>query len=223
MAAAVTAALFDVDGTLVDSNYPNVITWWEAFARAGHEVPMSRIHRAIGMGSDLLLDALLPDGRDRDADGDIRAAQSALYSVYWSRLRPVPGAVRLLRACHDYGLRVVLASSAAPRELEVLRAALDCEDAIDEVTSAGDAGQSKPAPDLVQIALDKAGAGAAGAVFTGDAVWDMQACQKAGVRCIGVLSGGISRAELLEAGAAAVYADPAELLASFPASLLSGR
>jgi HAD superfamily hydrolase (TIGR01509 family) len=222
MTAAMQAALFDVDGTLVDSNYPNVLTWWEAFTQAGHDVPMSAIHRAIGMGSDRLLDALLPPGRDRGADDGIRAAQAALYSVYWSRLRPVPGARELLHACHDYGLRVVLASSAGPRVLDVLRSALDCEDVIDEVTSAGDAEQSKPAPDLVQIALDKAGTSAGQAVFTGDAVWDARACRQAGVRCVGVLSGGISRAELLDAGAAAVYAGPAEILESFPASLLPG-
>lgn len=220
MTANVKAVLFDVDGTLVDSNYPHVIAWWEAFAQAGHDVPMSRIHQAIGMGSDRLLDALLPADRDHEADDDIRTAHSALYSVYWSRLRPVPGAPGLLRACHAHGLRVVLASSADPRELDVLRAVLRSEDVIDEVTSAGDAAQSKPAADLVQIALDKAGVGAAEAVFVGDAVWDARACQKAGVRCVGVLSGGISRAELLEAGAAAVFADPAEILEAFPASLL---
>ena len=223
MTANMKAVLFDVDGTLVDSNYPNVITWWEAFARSGHDVPMSRIHRAIGMGSDRLLDALLPADRDHEADDDIRTAHSALYSVYWSRLRPVSGAPGLLRACHARGMRVVLASSADPRELEVLRDVLRSEDVIDEVTSSGDAAQSKPAADLVQIALDKAGVDAAEAVFVGDAVWDVRACQKAGVRCVGVLSGGTSRAELLDAGAAAVYADPAEILGSLPASLLPGN
>ena len=217
--AGLRAALFDVDGTLVDSNYLHTVAWWEAFARAGHDVPMASIHRAIGMGSDRLLDTLLPADRDRAGDYIIKIAHSALYQVYWPQLRALPGAADLLRACHDAGLRVVLASSADPRQLEVLREALDAEEAIDAATSAGDVDSSKPAPDLVHAALDQAGISPAQAVFVGDSVWDVQACQKAGVPCIGVLSGGTSREELLGAGAAAVYGDPAELLAWFPASL----
>jgi haloacid dehalogenase-like hydrolase len=95
----VRAALFDVDGTLADTNYLHTVTWWEAFAQAGHVVPMADIHRAIGMGSGLMLDKLLPPDRDEDADADIRTAHTALYSTYWSRLRPLPGAADLLRAC----------------------------------------------------------------------------------------------------------------------------
>ncbi len=113
----VQAVLFDVDGTLVDSNYLHVVTWWEEFAQAGHDVPVARIHRAIGMGSEELLDALLPTDRDRDAESSISAAEAAMYSVYWSRLRPLPGAAALLRACRKLGLRVILASSANPRQL----------------------------------------------------------------------------------------------------------
>ncbi len=219
MSESVKAVLFDVDGTLVDTTYLHAVTWWEAFEQAGHGIAMDRIHRAIGMGSDQLLEALLPADRDKAADDGIRAAHSALYSVYWSRLRPAPGANDLLRACHDHGQRVVLASSADPGEFAVLRAALDAEDAIDEATSAGDVDRSKPAPDLVQVALRKAGTPAGEAVFLGDSVWDVQACQRAGVRCIGVRSGGISEQELTEAGAIRVYANPAELLEHFPASL----
>jgi HAD superfamily hydrolase (TIGR01509 family) len=221
MSQSVKAVLFDVDGTLVDSTYLHAVCWWEAFAQAGHEVPMAKIHRAIGMDSGLLLDELLPADRDTGADSALSSAQGALYSVYWSRLRPLPGAADLLRACHEHGLRVVLASSADPGELDVLQAALGAGDAVDEATSAGDVEQSKPAPDLVQVALDKAGLTAAEAIFVGDAVWDVQACQRAGVACVGVLSGGISQAELLDAGAVRVYRDTAEILASFPASLLS--
>jgi beta-phosphoglucomutase-like phosphatase (HAD superfamily) len=157
--------LFDVDGTLVDTNYLHTVAWWEAFAQAGHDVPMASIHRAIGMGSDRMLDALLPRDRDASADSDIKTSHSALYSVYWPRLRPLPGARRLLRACHDHGLQVVLASSADPHELEVLQAALDAGAAIGAATSSGDAQASKPAPDLVQVALDRAGTGAAESVF----------------------------------------------------------
>jgi HAD superfamily hydrolase (TIGR01509 family) len=215
-----TAALFDVDGTLVDTNYLHSVTWWEAFRQAGYQVSMAEIHRAIGMGSGQLLDKLLPADRDEEADADIRAAHTALYAQYWSRLQPLPGAADLLRACKRRGLAVILASSADEAEFKVLRAVLDAEDAIDAATFAGDVDTSKPAPDLVQVALDKAGAPAGEAVFTGDTVWDVEACQKAGVRCIGVLSGGVSRDELTTAGAAEVYRDPADLLAALSASLL---
>ncbi len=167
---SLTAVLFDVDGTLVDTNYLHAVTWWEAFAQAGHDVAMTDIHRAIGMGSDQLLDRLLPRDRDKDQDPAIRAAHSALYSTYWSRLRPLRGATDLLRACKKRGLTVVLASSADEPEFNALRAALDAEDAIDEATFSGDVEQSKPAPDLVQVALDKAGVTPDGAVFVGDTV-----------------------------------------------------
>ncbi|HEX4830976.1 MAG TPA: HAD family hydrolase [Trebonia sp.] len=215
------AALFDVDGTLVDTNYLNAVTWWEAFSQAGHHVPMARVHRAIGMGSDLMLDKLLPAGRDHDADEGIRTAHTALYATYWSRLRPLPGAAGLLRACKERGLAVVLASSADEREFSMLRGVLDAEDAIDAATFSGDVETSKPAPDLVEAALQKIGVPAGEAVFIGDTVWDVQACQKAGVPCIGVLSGGFSAGELTSAGAAETYPDAAELLDALPKSLLS--
>jgi HAD superfamily hydrolase (TIGR01509 family) len=220
MSGTLTAVLFDVDGTLVDSNYLHAVCWWEAFRQAGHDVPMARNHRAIGMGSDQLLDALLPADRDRGGDDRMRAAHGALYATYWSRQRPLPGAAELLRACKKRGLRVILASSAEKREFAALRAVLHADDAIDGATSSADVERSKPAPDLVRIALDKARVQPEAAVFVGDTVWDVQACGKAGVPCIGLLSGGISRGELLDAGAAEVYEGPAELLAALRESML---
>lgn len=208
------AALFDVDGTLVDTNYLHAVTWWQAFAQAGYDVPMTDIHHAIGMGSDQLLETLLPAGRDTRADSDLRTAHTALYATYWCRLRPLPGAVELMRACQKSGLTVVLASSADPQEFAALRAALHAEDAIDDATSAADVDTSKPAPDLVDVALRKARTRPDQAVFVGDTVWDVTACQRAGVPCIGLRSGGISAGELLDAGAAAVFAGPADLLDS---------
>jgi HAD superfamily hydrolase (TIGR01509 family) len=223
MSASVTAVLFDVDGTLVDSNYLHAVTWWEGMRQAGHTVPMARIHRAIGMGSDQLLDAVLPADRDRGADEDIRAAHGALYATCWSRLMPLEGAAELLRACKRRGLRVVLASSADEREFNALRKALDAEDAIDAATSSADVERSKPAPDLVHVALDKARVRPEEAVFVGDTVWDVQACQKAGVPCVGLLSGGIGRDELLRAGAVEIYDGPADLLSAFDRSALAHR
>src|ERR1700761_6545926 len=213
MTKQLKAVLFDVDGTLVDTNYLHTVAWWEAFTWAGHDVPMASIHRSIGMGSGRMLDSLLPGDRDGDADEDIKTAHAALFSVYWSRLKPLPGARQLLEACHAQGLRVVLASSADLDELKVLCAALDADQAIDAATSAGDVEASKPAPDLVQVALDHAEAGPDETVFVGDAVWDVRAAQKAGVPCIGLLSGGSSRDELAGAGAAAAYDGPADRLA----------
>jgi HAD superfamily hydrolase (TIGR01509 family) len=214
MTGTITAALFDVDGTLADTNYLHAVTWWEAFAQAGHEVAMAEIHRAIGMGSDKLLDALLPGTRDREEDPGVQAAHRALYASYWSRLRPLAGASELLRACRKSGLQVVLASSADPQELAVLRRVLDVEDAVAGATSSGDVEQSKPAPDLVQVALQRAGIPPEQAMFVGDTVWDVQACQRAGVPCIALRSGGISTGELLDAGAVAVFDGPADLLES---------
>src|ERR1700689_1725705 len=112
MSGSLRAVLFDVDGTLVDTNYLHAVTWWQAFAQGGHHVPMADIHRAIGMGSDQLLDRLLPAYRDKGDAGGLQTSHDALYATYWTRLRPLPGAVELLRACKARGLTVVLASSA---------------------------------------------------------------------------------------------------------------
>src|SRR3954469_17039117 len=97
--------LFDVDGTLVDTNYLHAVTWWEAFRQYGHAVDMADVHRAIGMGSDRLLDHLLPGDRDAGADDGIRAAHSSLYGTFWTRLRAFDGAAGLLRACAGRGMR----------------------------------------------------------------------------------------------------------------------
>jgi len=211
--------LFDVDGTLVDTSYLHAVTWWEAFRQQGHRVPMAAVHRAVGMGSDQLLDHLLPEDRDRDADEAMSAAHGALYAEYWPRLAPLNGAADLLRACADRGLKVVLASSAKGPELAAMRAALDADDAVDDATASDDVESSKPAPDLVQQALERAGTEPEESVFVGDTAWDVRAAGRAGVRCLAVLTGGWSRAELAEAGAAAVYDDPADLLRHLDSAL----
>lgn len=216
------AVLFDMDGTLVDTNYLHAVTWWEAFGQHGHQVAMADVHRAIGMGSDKILDHLLPADRDRDADGTIRAAHATLFAPYRPRLRAFDGAAPLLRACAERGSRVVLASSAGGPEMAALRAALDADDVIASATSSEDAEQSKPAPDIVQTALDRAGTTAEESVFVGDTVWDVQACRRAGLRCIAFLTGGIGADELRDAGAVEVWPGPSALLRSFDESILSG-
>ncbi|GAA3984975.1 MULTISPECIES: HAD family hydrolase [Streptomyces] len=214
------AAVFDVDGTLVDTNHLHVTTWWEAFRQAGHRVPMHAVHRAVGLGSTDLVAHLLGDDRDKDQDAQLSAAHKALYGQYFDRLPALQDAGRLLRRLDQRGWRVVLATSASGAELDALRRAIDADDAIAATASADDVEEGKPAPEPVQHALDLAEVPAERAVFVGDTVWDMRAGSRAGVRCVGVLCGGIPRADLEEAGAAAIYADPADLLASLAESPL---
>ncbi|MER7004481.1 HAD family hydrolase [Dactylosporangium sp. NPDC000555] len=212
MTKPVAGVLFDVDGTLVDTVYLHAVAWWQALRQHGHDVPAARIHRAIGMGSDRILDALLGRGRDASADGAIRAAHASLYAVSWPALRPLPGARRLLDACAARGLRAVLATSASRPELDALLHCLDADPSITAVTSADDARRSKPAPDIVEVALERSGLSAEEVVFVGDSVWDVRAAGHLSIPCIGVTSGGLCAAELLDHGAAAVYEDPQDLL-----------
>ncbi|MDX6363236.1 MAG: hypothetical protein QOC85_2246 [Streptomyces sp.] len=215
------AALFDVDGTLVDTNHLHVTTWWEAFRQAGHEVPMHAVHRAIGLGSEDLVAHLLGEGRDSDEVDALSQAHKTLYATYFERLPALQDAGRLLRRLAGDGWAVVLATSAGGAELGALRRAIDADDAIKATASADDVEHGKPAPEPVEHALELAGVPAERAVFVGDTVWDMRAATKAGVRSVGVLSGGIPRADLEEAGAVAVYRDVAQLFAELADSPLA--
>jgi HAD superfamily hydrolase (TIGR01509 family) len=213
----VRAVLFDLDGTLTDTNYGHAIAWSRAFRQEGHQVTMAAIHRHIGMGSDRLLDALLP-GRDRARDDVLTAAHTEHYASFIGLIEPLPGARELVRAVARRGARVVLATSAPPAELRALRAALDIEDCLTAVTSAADVDSSKPAPDILRLALDESGADPRNAVMVGDTRWDVLAAQRAGIPCVAVLTGGIGADELIEAGASAIYAGPDDLLANVDVS-----
>ncbi|MYV96228.1 HAD family hydrolase [Streptomyces sp. SID1034] len=215
------AALFDVDGTLVDTNHLHVVTWWEAFRQSGHDVTMHDIHRAIGLGSDDLVEHLLGEDRDRDEDEKLAAAHTALYGAYFERLPPLDGARDLLRELASRGWRIVLATSAGGPELKALRRAIDADDVIEGVASADDVSEGKPAPDPVHRALELAGAEPSDAVFVGDTVWDMKAARSADVRAVALLTGGIARVDLEDAGAQAVYGDPAELLSHLDTSVFA--
>lgn len=205
------AVLLDADGTLVDSTYLHVAAWSQAFDRVGHPVDSWRIHRSIGMGSDKLLAALLGDAAAKLGD-PASDAHSEIYASTTDQLRRFEKVHELLRAVRERGLHAVLSTSAPPDELEHIRRVLDAEDLLHAVTAAEDVEDAKPEPDLVQAALTKAAVPAQRAVFVGDAVWDVEACTRAGVPCIGVLTGGISAAELTDAGAVAVYDSVAHLL-----------
>jgi HAD superfamily hydrolase (TIGR01509 family) len=214
--------LFDVDGTLVDTTFLHAACWAEALRQHGHVIPAVRLHRAIGMSSEKLLGAALGEDRDHSDDDAMVAAHSTLYKQWWGRLTPLPGAADLVRACHERGLSVVLASSAKEEELTALRSALGADDAIDAATSSSDAEAGKPEPDIIQVALDQCDLAAEQAVFVGDAVWDGYATQHAGVTFIGLTCGGTPENELREAGAVEVWADPAELLANLNTSVITG-
>jgi len=216
-----SAVLFDVDGTLVDTNYLHAVCWGEALRQQGRPVPMATVHRAIGMGSQELLDHLLGPERDHDLDDDLDAAHLTLYKQFWGRLQPLPGSAALLRRCARDGLRTVLASSASDDELNALRSALDADDAITDATSSEDAAAGKPAADILLAALDSVDAAAERSAFVGDSVWDGQAAKKAGLPFVGLTCGGSSEAELRENGAVEVWRDAEQLLDNWSRSVLS--
>jgi HAD superfamily hydrolase (TIGR01509 family) len=213
--ASQTAVLFDIDGTLVDSNYLHIDAWDRAFASAGHPVETWRIHRAIGMDSSKLIERLLEpaDGADMGSVSEVvKNAHGRFYAAMADRLRAFAGARELLGELAARGRTVVLAKSAPQHELDTLLDVLKVGDSVDVVTSGADVESAKPDPDLVEVALTRASVSAEQAVMVGDSVWDVIAASRAGVRTIGVQSGGYSADELLSAGAVAVYDDIADLL-----------
>jgi HAD superfamily hydrolase (TIGR01509 family) len=207
--ASAPAVLFDIDGTLVDSNYLHVHAWQRAFTEVGLQVESWRIHRCIGMDGSSLIEEL--GSGDIEDPGRLEGLHSNFYAETVGLLRPLPGARTLLDAVADLGLQVVLATSAPEDELTALRKVLDCDDIVSAITSSGDVETAKPDPDIVRVALDRAGVGPDRAVFVGDSVWDVAAAARAGVECVCLRSGGISQAELEYAGATAVFSDPRDL------------
>ncbi|MGY0488138.1 HAD family hydrolase [Streptomyces sp. WG-D5] len=222
-AEATRAALFDVDGTLVDTNHLHVTAWWEAFRQAGHHVTMHDVHRSVGLGGGDLVERLLGPDRDRDADDGISAAHKTLYATYFERLPAFEAAGDLLRALAGRGRRIVLATSAGGAELAALRRAIDADEVIAGAASADDVAEGKPAPDPVHRALDLAEVPPERAVFVGDTVWDMKAAARAGVTPVGLLCGGIPEEALRAAGARALFQDPADLLRHLDESPLAAE
>jgi len=215
------AVLLDVDGTLVDTAYLHTVCWWQALRDQGHTVAMAEIHRSIGMGSDQLLDHVLGDDRDRGGDESLVSAHDVGFSGWYDRVVPLPGARDLVHECSRRGLLVVLASSGSARDLKAMRAALDSDEHIAAATTSADAEASKPAPDILAVALDRARVTSEYAVFVGDAVWDVEASRRVGLDCIGLECGGTSAAELVAAGAVETWRDPADLLANLDRSAVS--
>ncbi len=210
MTGRAPAVLFDIDGTLVDSNYLHVHAWYRAFGEAGVDVPAWRIHRSIGMDGSTLL-ATLGEGADDDARARAKELHSRYYKESAALLRLLPGARELLARVKSLGLQVVLATSAPDDELEILRRILDIEDVVSAVTSSADVDTAKPRPDIVEVALARADVPASQAVFVGDTVWDVIAAGRAQVPTIALECGGVSAGELDNAGASGVFTDPREL------------
>jgi HAD superfamily hydrolase (TIGR01549 family) len=207
--------IFDVDGTLVDSNYLHALAWYRTFTEVGEQVPMYRIHRAIGMGSQQLIKELI--GRDEPELSELHTKQ---YRRVRDEARAFERAADLLREIAGRGGRVILATSAKPEELDVLLATLDAGDAVHGVVSSKDVEAAKPEPDIFAKALEVGELDAARAVAVGDSVWDIASAGRCGLRCVSVLTGGTGGCELQEAGAAEVYSSPAELLERLDASLV---
>ena len=217
-----TAVLLDVDGTLVDTNYQHALAWYRAFSDCGVTLPIWRVHRHIGMGGDQIVQALCGDAFEREHGDEARAAEGRHYREMIAEVRPMEDARALLEDLHGGGHTVVLASSAKPEEIDHYLDLLDARRLADAWTTAGDVEATKPAPDLVQSALDRVDAAPEDAVLVGDSSWDVESAKRAGVTTVAVMTGGFAREELLGAGAVAVFGSVGELRSAFARALLAG-
>jgi HAD superfamily hydrolase (TIGR01509 family) len=218
------ATIFDVDGTLVDSVDLHARAWQEALVKFGHPVTFEQARSQIGKGGDQLIPVFLSKAEQEDHGEEMEEWRGKLFkSKYLPLVRPFSAVPELLRRVREAGLKVAVASSAKTSELEVYLSAARIEDLIDVATSSEDAGQSKPAPDIFQVALQKLGVQGHEAVAVGDTPYDAEAAGKADIRTIGLLCGGFTEAELRKAGCVAVYPGPGALLACFDASPLGSR
>jgi HAD superfamily hydrolase (TIGR01549 family) len=197
------AAVLDVDGTLVDTNYHHALAWYRAFLRHDIVLPLWRIHRHIGMGGDQLVASLCGEEVERSKGDSIRDAEKDLYMELIDEVRPFAAARRLIDTLRERGHAVVLASSAKAHEVDHYLDLLDARDAVEGWTTAADVERTKPHPDLVAAAIEKAGGGEA--VMVGDSTWDCEAAKRAGLETVALLTGGFSEMELREAGAAVVF------------------
>lgn len=206
-----TVAVLDIDGTLVDTNYHHTIAWYRAFRQ--FEIPLAlwRIHRHIGMGGDQVVQALTDEQTEREKGDDIRAAEKTLYFQLIDEVQPMAGARELIEQLKQRGHTVVLASSAKADEVEHYLDLLDARELADGWTTSADVESTKPEPDLVSAALERAGGSADDAVMVGDTPWDVEAAGNAGVPTVAVRTGGFAVSELEEAGAVAVFESVSEL------------
>jgi phosphoglycolate phosphatase-like HAD superfamily hydrolase len=196
-------AIFDIDGTLVDTNYQHALAWYRAFRQHGVVLPIWRIHRAIGIGSDRIVEMLAGEQIEQELGETLRDAEGPLYQEMIHEVEPMQGAHELLRDLKRSDHALILASSAKENEVERYIQLLDAKEFVDGYTTSADVKESKPEPDIVNAAIEKAGGGAA--VMIGDSTWDCKAATRAKLPSIGVLTGGFSEQELTEAGATIVF------------------
>jgi HAD superfamily hydrolase (TIGR01509 family) len=216
---ALPAAILDVDGTLVDTNYHHALAWSRAFREHGLVLPLWRLHRHVGMGGDKFVAAVAGNEAEERVGDAVRARWEELFDELLPEIEPVAGARELLVELRGRGHRVVLATSAIGRHLDAFLDGLGARDLVHAWTTKDDVAASKPDPDLVEAALRQAGTRAA--VLVGDTPWDVAAARRAGIDTVGVLTGGFAEAELLGAGAVAVYESVDELRARLDDSPLA--
>jgi HAD superfamily hydrolase (TIGR01549 family) len=204
------AVLFDIDGTLVDSTYHHAIAWQRAFDRNDLPFPLWRIHRTIGMGGDKLVAEVAGDDVEERLGDTLRDAWKDEYVKIKAEVAPLPGAADLVAKLARDGYQVALASSGEPEFAKEVLDDLDIRDHVAVLKTSQDVEGSKPEPDLIDVTLEALGTKRA--VLVGDTPYDVQSAERAGLRCIGLRSGGYSEAELTEAGAALVVDSPEDLM-----------
>lgn len=201
--------LFDVDGTLVDTNYHHALAWYRAFRSLDKIVPVWRIHRKMGMGGDHLVADLLGDEVEDELGDDIRAAEKVLYRNLIEEVEPMDGAKELIERLKKADHKIILASSGKPFEIDHYLELLGIRDLVDGWTGSADVSKTKPDPDLVLAAIEKGGEKEA--LMIGDSPFDCIASSRAGIETVAVLTGGFSPEELKEAGAMQVFETLPEL------------
>jgi HAD superfamily hydrolase (TIGR01509 family) len=206
-------AILDIDGTLVDTNYHHAIAWFRAFRQHGIVLPVWRIHRHVGMGGDQMVAALTDESTESKLGDDVRAAEKVLYLELIGEVQTMEGSRELIERLKQEGHTVVLASSAKQDEVDHYLDLLDARELADAWTSSADVEATKPEPDLVRSALERAGGTADQALMIGDTPWDIRAAKRAGVRTLAVRTGGFGVDELREAGALDVFESVSELCA----------
>ena len=213
------AAIVDVDGTLVDSNYQHVLAWEEAFRGNSVFVPNWLIHRHVGMGGDQLVSAVAGNEVEREHGDRIRDAHAEAFKPFLKEIEAFPDARAFLEDLKRRGHAIALATSAKGNELERYLELLNAEDVIDGWTKAEDVERTKPHPDLLHQAMEIVGDDG---VLIGDSRFDAEAAKRAGIPMIGLLTGGFGEAELLEAGAVSVFRSLEALLGAYDSTPLAG-